>query len=196
MAARRGEEAKVAKKKSHSFRILDIGISLESRVSSFEFGKREGSEASMTHTVLFLCTGNYYRSRFAEIVFNHLATAAGIDWRADSAGLATELGIFNVGPISKDTIKRARAMGIDCNSFERLPKQCTEEALRNATRVIALKEDEHRQMLENRHPEWPDKVEYWHVHDLDLSTADHALGQIEKLVRGLIAEVSGNGACP
>ena len=24
-------------------------------------------------TVLFLCTGNYYRSRFAEILFNHLA---------------------------------------------------------------------------------------------------------------------------
>ena len=38
--------------------------------------------------VLFLCTGNYYRSRFAEILFNQLAPTRGLNWRADSRGLA------------------------------------------------------------------------------------------------------------
>lgn len=37
-----------------------------------------------TETVLFLCTGNYYRSRFAEIYFNALAAQRGSPWRADS----------------------------------------------------------------------------------------------------------------
>jgi protein-tyrosine-phosphatase len=34
--------------------------------------------------VLFLCTGNYYRSRYAEELFNHLARAEGLGWRAFS----------------------------------------------------------------------------------------------------------------
>jgi protein-tyrosine phosphatase len=40
----------------------------------------------MPKLVLFLCTGNYYRSRYAEELFNHLARAEGIGWRAFSRG--------------------------------------------------------------------------------------------------------------
>ncbi|MBN2191381.1 MAG: hypothetical protein JW751_01075 [Polyangiaceae bacterium] len=38
--------------------------------------------------VLFLCTGNYYRSRFAEAVFSHGASQRAVGWRALSRGLA------------------------------------------------------------------------------------------------------------
>jgi protein-tyrosine phosphatase len=41
-------------------------------------------------TVLFLCTGNYYRSRFAEVLFNSVADRMGLPWRASSRGLALE----------------------------------------------------------------------------------------------------------
>ena len=37
-------------------------------------------------TVLFLCTGNYYRSRFAEVLFNSLAGKMGLPWKASSRG--------------------------------------------------------------------------------------------------------------
>ena len=36
-------------------------------------------------TVLFLCTGNYYRSRFAEILFNSVASKLGLPWQASSS---------------------------------------------------------------------------------------------------------------
>ena len=39
--------------------------------------------------LLFLCTGNYYRSRFAELLFNALAREAGLSWIASSRGIAT-----------------------------------------------------------------------------------------------------------
>jgi hypothetical protein len=48
--------------------------------------------------VLFLCTGNYYRSRFAEVLFNARAAEAGMAWVAASRGL--ELHACNVGPIN------------------------------------------------------------------------------------------------
>ena len=34
--------------------------------------------------VLFLCSANYYRSRFAEHLFNWLAPKRKVRWRADS----------------------------------------------------------------------------------------------------------------
>jgi protein-tyrosine phosphatase len=54
-------------------------------------------------TVLFLCTGNYYRSRFAEELFNHHAERCGIGWVAHSRGLALERGTHNIGYISPFT---------------------------------------------------------------------------------------------
>ena len=58
------------------------------------------AEGENVKTVLFLCTGNYYRSRFAEELFNHQAERADLDWIAQSRGLALERGAYNVGPIS------------------------------------------------------------------------------------------------
>jgi protein-tyrosine phosphatase len=51
-------------------------------------------------TLLFLCTGNYYRSRYAEELFNHGAGRAGLAWTAFSRGLAIERRAGNVGPLS------------------------------------------------------------------------------------------------
>ena len=41
-------------------------------------------------TVLFLGTSNYYRSRFAEVLFNSVARKMGLPWRASSRGLALQ----------------------------------------------------------------------------------------------------------
>ena len=35
-------------------------------------------------TVLFLCTGNYYRSRYAEVLYNSVAGKLGLPWRKTS----------------------------------------------------------------------------------------------------------------
>jgi protein-tyrosine phosphatase len=144
----------------------------------------------MSKKILFLCTGNYYRSRFAELLFNDLAMKAEIPWRAESRGLRTELNIYNVGPISADTARRLEGKGIRSQTPHRTPIQCSEADLRGADRVIALKKDEHRRMLEDRFPGWPDRIEYWHVHDLDQATAEVALAQIEQLVEQLVEELA------
>ncbi len=138
-----------------------------------------------TKRVLFLCTGNYYRSRFAEMLFNHLAAEAELPWRADSSGLATEIGIYNIGPISKDTLAHLTTAGVACGD-PRSPKQCSVAELEQADLIVALKEMEHRPLLAKRYPGWDDRVEYWHVHDLDFSGADEALPQIRQHVIDLI----------
>ena len=63
--------------------------------------------------VLFLCTGNYYRSRFAEEYFNHLSLANGSPWRAESRGLAASFPRpRNPGTISPHVIDALQNLGL------------------------------------------------------------------------------------
>jgi protein-tyrosine phosphatase len=147
-------------------------------------------------TVLFLCTGNYYRSRFAEELFNHLAERSGLDWRARSRGLALERGVHNIGPISAFAEAALSARKIPIKGIDRMPSQCANSDLEAADLIIALHEDEHRPLVVERFPGWYSRVEYWRVPDTDLLSPDIALPSIEKLVGSLVAELRGREGAP
>jgi protein-tyrosine phosphatase len=137
-------------------------------------------------TVLFLCSGNYYRSRFAEIVFNHRARQIGLPWQATSRGLAEVFGQWNIGPISPHALRKLQEMSIECESTKRNAEHCTLHDLESADLIIALKEAEHRPLMQKRFADYEDDVEYWHVHDVDQISSAEALPQIEQLVEKLI----------
>lgn len=139
-------------------------------------------------TVLFLCTGNYYRSRFAEILFNSMVLKLGLPWRASSRGLALERGIYNVGPMAKSAVVALERRGLTAMAdFKRMPMQATDEDFENADRAIALKHEEHLPLMQERYTAWVDKVEYWRIDDVP-----GALALVEREVEALIAELSAN----
>ena len=140
-------------------------------------------------TVLFLCSGNYYRSRFAEELFNALAERAGLDWRADSAGLAVDGDNANLGPMSRDTVRALDLRHIAVEPPLRYPRQVRASDLAGAARVIALNEGEHRRMLAQQFPGWAERAEYWHIPDLDQAPPVEALGAVEHNVESLIHEL-------
>lgn len=140
--------------------------------------------------LLFLCTGNYYRSRFAKHLFNHLAVKAGLDWQADSRALALERGVNNVGPISPYAIAQLELLGITIAENERFPMSASDGDFATADRAIALDESEHRPLMGDRYPQWEAAVEYWLVHDVDITPATTALTEIEKCIRQLVAELA------
>ncbi|MCB0080834.1 MAG: low molecular weight phosphatase family protein [Caldilineaceae bacterium] len=140
----------------------------------------------MKTNVLFLCTGNYYRSRFAELLFNHLAAQRGAPWTADSRGLAIELGVNNVGAISPHTVARLAALGVPLPATMRFPQQVTDTDVQAATLTIALDRAEHYPLMRERLPGWTDRIEYWNVADLHALTAAEALAQIEAAVKELL----------
>ena len=92
------------------------------RIPFFEYRGTKGLEK----IVLFLCTGNYYRSRFAEILFNVIASQVELGWRADSRGVALEKGINNPGPISQDVLVHLKSLGIRIKEPLRNPIQAIE----------------------------------------------------------------------
>ena len=140
-------------------------------------------------TVLFLCTGNYYRSRFAEVLFNSVAGRMGLPWKATSRGLALERGVNNVGPMAGSAVKTLEARGVRAlDAFTRLPAQVTNDDLERAALIVALKHAEHLPLLQERFPAWVEQVEFWHVDD-----APEVLGLIEQEVMGLVARILGGG---
>jgi low molecular weight protein-tyrosine phosphatase len=143
--------------------------------------------------LLFLCTGNYYRSRFAELLFNALAREEGLNWIASSRGIATELGIHNVGPISVHALRGLAARGIPVAPVARFPQQLREDDLEEADLIVALRESEHRPLLAQRFPLWPDRVEYWRVDDLDRVAPEDALNEMDREARNLVQRLSRNG---
>ena len=72
-------------------------------------------------TVLFLCTGNYFRSRFAEVLFDSVAGTMGLPWRASSRGLALERGVNNVGPMAVEAVQALVARGLRAAAEEDRP---------------------------------------------------------------------------
>jgi protein-tyrosine phosphatase len=103
-----------------------------------------------TKWILLLCTGNYYRSRHAEELFTFCARTRGFAWRAFSRG-ATERGTpDNIGPMSRFTLEALKARKIAPEGAARY--------FDHADLIIALKEAEHRPLIEQRFPEVESRV--------------------------------------
>jgi protein-tyrosine phosphatase len=125
---------------------------------------------SLNKTVLFVCTGNYFRSRLSEILFNHYAQARGLEWTAISRGLAN--------PITWKGISDA---AIKFLLFKELQEQAQNirdplamklEELEQAELVVVLNRQEHQSMMKMKFGllakmlEEKGKVRYWNVYDL------------------------------
>jgi protein-tyrosine phosphatase len=151
-------------------------------------------DGGQRQTVLFLCTGNFYRSRFAEVYFNWLAGREKISWQADSRGLALDPN--NFGPISTHTRMYLDRLGIPLPEPLRDPLDAAEPDFQAAQLIVALKEAEHRPLMQSRFPAWVEKVEYWRVHDLDFAPASEALPQVKRHVEELFARLQNERLAP
>jgi protein-tyrosine phosphatase len=138
--------------------------------------------------VLFLCTGNYYRSRFSEIFFNWHAEQRDLRWRAESRGLA--LVRSNPGPISPYAVARLRHHGIPIDTYQRFPLDAANHDFESAAYIVAVKQTEHRPLVEARFSSWLERVEFWEVHDLDCAGPEEAMPHLECEVMGLIERLA------
>ena len=139
-------------------------------------------------SVLFLCTGNYYRSRFAEELFNYRVEHSELGWVATSRGLAIERGVFNVGALSPYAKRGLAELGIVPRGATRRPLPCTTTDLETASHIVALNEAEHRPLLRERFPKWANRIEFWAIDDIDLLSPALALETIAAQVEELITK--------
>jgi protein-tyrosine phosphatase len=139
-------------------------------------------------TVLFICTGNIYRSRYAEAYFNHRARALGMEARATSRGLRTDLVTEDLSPFAAQAMQER---GIRADDTAPSRRQLAREDLERANLVIALRQAEHRPMFAERFPAWEERVRYWDVADRDEWTTEQMVEAVERNTELLLEEIGG-----
>jgi len=122
--------------------------------------------------ILFVCTGNYYRSRFAESYFNWKAAKSALPWRAVSRGLLPVPGRKGISPLVQQELA---IMGVPDSRTVSDPQQLTRQDLQTSDYVVILDEEEHRPMMERQFPDMAlNSVHYWHINDIPQMQAHEA----------------------
>ena len=141
--------------------------------------------------LLFLCTGNFYRSRFAEEYFNFLAKKKRLVHRADSRGLAIEFDLLeNIGPLSSFAIQELVKLGVTMKTPIRYPKKLVRSDIEKYELFVGMDKKEHKPMIEKR-AEFNGKknIIYWNIKDLHEESPAKALLHCRKQVEILIQSI-------
>lgn len=141
----------------------------------------------MNHNILFICTGNYYRSRFSEILFNHLSVQNHSQMSSFSRGLKLWSG--NKGPLSPHTKSYMEQKQIGLDNHMRMPISLTLQDLKSASRIIAMDKTEHKVLMLDQFPDWAEKIEYWQFEDDYIKAPEEVLPALEKQVVKLVEEL-------
>jgi len=144
----------------------------------------------MNKKILFVCTGNYYRSKFSEIYFNHCARKYNIFWSAFSRGFDIS-NPDNKGWIFDNALNELVKLGIVIPD-ETMPTIISVKDIEKADVVIALDENEHKDFVEKHFPAFSHRFTYWNVPDLYKKDSSVALNIIRDNISHLLKNLKGN----
>jgi protein-tyrosine phosphatase len=144
--------------------------------------------------VLFVCTGNHYRSRFAEALFNQKARASHLEWKAVSRGLQLDPSQHGISSLAlEELIKR----GVPRELCEGSPRALTGEDLEQSDYIVLMDESEHRPMLEKRFPARDDrKIHCWHIGETDAMPSSKACQAMSTNVEELLRTLGRQNQAP
>ena len=118
--------------------------------------------------ILFICTGNYYRSRFSEAFFNfNIGTTK---YYAESRGLrisAADSWALRDGELCIYSKKELERLKIPLSFTSKKRKSLSIDDLTSSYKIIAMDCEEHKPMIESKFPEWESKIVFWNVKDLE-----------------------------
>ncbi len=119
-------------------------------------------EIQKNSQILFLSKNNYCRSRFAELLYNHLVTDSSGSSYAFSRGLKP----FdrNLGRISPFVLNKCHDMGIEIRESQmRAPRLLSESDFIFPQLIISIGDVEQSEIVKCQFPNYLPAIEFWDV---------------------------------
>ena len=133
--------------------------------------------------VLFVCTANIHRSRFAEEVFNYFCIKNNIKVHAFSAGL--KVGDYRFRKIYYPALENLKKYDIAPLRPDDLSKHIDLINLENYDKLICMDEFEHKPMVRSNPKLLGYNFEYWNITDMPKVDSDISLPMCYKKVQSL-----------
>jgi protein-tyrosine phosphatase len=124
--------------------------------------------------VLFVCTGNYYRSRLSELLFRYHAERTGLDWDTNSMGLLNRTSHAGLSPSATRYLEKVGLA--EMAALPREPQVATLDDLLRVRLVVALNRVEHEPLLRQRFGHIPSelhklgRLRFWNVFDIPVQS--------------------------
>lgn len=160
------------------------------KVLAFCFLLAAGCATAADKQVVFVCTGNFYRSRFAEVLFNQKASEAQLKWHAISRGLNLVPWQFGISEYAqKELLKR----GVEKQSISGGPRRLTTRDLEQSDCIIIMDEAEHRALFEKKFSKLNRRnIQYWHVPDAGKLKPPEACNIMAQNIEQLISSLKND----
>ena len=141
------------------------------------------------YKILFVCSANIFRSRFAEEVFNSLTQSSKISAQAFSAGL--KVGEYHIRKIYRPAMDQLKHLNITPKRPDELSVHINDINLQDYDRFICMDENEHRPMVESNPLVQNIDFEYWNIIDEPKVESDVSLPICYNNVKELILDLNG-----
>lgn len=120
--------------------------------------------------ILFVCTGNYYRSKFCENLWQHLLERFDKEGEVSSSGLKPELALLwkdAFGPVSPFTVKALKVMGVKLSDNSSL-HLLNQNEIYDCDKIVFINKEEHMPLLKESGLTVPvEKIICWENEDVD-----------------------------
>lgn len=148
--------------------------------------------------VCFVCTGNYYRSRFAEATFNFMAKECGEEYVAESRGLnvsAADKVANDYGELSPYTKNKMEELDIPISFTSSKRQPISKQDLKDFDIIVVMDRSEHFSMVKSFVGEDEDMIlsaknfKYWAIKDVFDWEPEETLGAILANVNKFFNEI-------
>ena len=139
------------------------------------------------NNILFVCTGNIFRSRFAEEVFNHLCKINGVDATAFSAGL--QVGRYKQRKICRPAMNELERLKIEPLRSNEDSVHINDIDVSIYDQIICMDEEEHKPMVRSNEHLSGFTFQYWNIVDMPKVSSDISLPKCYKKVESLIDQL-------
>jgi protein-tyrosine phosphatase len=168
--------------------ILPSAAAKDAKPSSVLPRTADAPKPSTEKQILFVCTGNYYRSRYAQACFNLKAQETQLGWKAVSRGFALKPGRKGISPLAAQELSKR---GVPEALYHGDPEPLTEADLNTSDYIVLMDEAEHRPMIEQGFPKRDDhKIHYWKIPDYPSMTAPAACAAMSENIDHLLKELA------